>query len=234
MRKRFFTCVKQGQYNQEYNTQLSQLEQDQHTIINGHRNWAMKMSDGKYHNCNSVNYYVDITWHWDSRENAVMVTNVDLKLTPGTTDINLGGYWDALGFVNPNYPVHEQAGTFTPPAGDLPGVNGEAVWNEIGNKPGVQGLYTGNNNTHETLVRYSKNNSVPYKAVSLGNGKYDLLDMFIRANDGASNPNRHSSSDPINVMWSTLNTPVTVNLPVLKTQVLHYHYDETSVNFLVQ
>ncbi len=76
-------------YNQKlatYNNQMKSLIDDQHKIVNSSHVWPYTYTDKSgFHVDTSkpyakVDYHIDITWHWDSSINNVVVTNVDITL----------------------------------------------------------------------------------------------------------------------------------------------------------
>lgn len=210
----------QQEYNAKYDIQIRKLEQDQHTIINDQHIWFSDLHDHKYHAFTAAKYHLDITWHWDSVLNTVVVTNVDANIGPGNADVSAGGFWDAILFANPNSQIPQRFGSYPRNQPDLPGVNGEEVWREVSSVPGVLAFYTQNNRTHEWSTKYKHNDTVPYHAINLGNGKFNLLNAILRWNDGATTP----LSQPINVHWASTGTPVTVSIPLRQMSQVHYHY----------
>ena len=75
-------------YNQKlatYNNQMKSLIDDQHKIVNSSHVW-----------------HIDITWHWDSSINNVVVTNVDITLERDAPVSTANGFWDAMVLINPN------------------------------------------------------------------------------------------------------------------------------------
>lgn len=215
----------------DYNNEITKLESDQHTVVNSSYTWPLTIphldASKPYA---KVDYHFDITWHWDATAQNVIVTNVDVTLTRENPVSVGGGFWDALVFVNPNSKLNEPVGSFdTSKGGDIPGVTGDTIWNNLGNQPGVQAFFAQNNKTHAYTIKYNHNNSVPYGAVNKGNGVYDVLDGVIRQNDGTGH-------QILNVKWGNLSNFVTIHIPeapvkpTLKTTEVHYHYNPMIIN----
>lgn len=212
-----------AEYSQELANYYDKLKSDQHTVVNSSYIWPLV--DPHYDASKpyaKLEYHIDVTWHWDPIVKNVIVTNVDITLKRDTPVSVGGGFWDALVFVNPNSKIDEPIGSFT--GGDIPGVTGDTIWNELGNQPGVQAFFSQNNYSHAYTIKYHHNNSVPYAAVKKGNGTYDVLDGIIRRNDG-------STSHVLNVKWANLSNLVTVHFPplpvkpTLRKSQISYHYD---------
>lgn len=227
-------------YNQKlasYNQQMTSLTTDQHKIVNSSHVWPYAYTDksGLHGDWSrpyaKVNYHIDVTWHWDSSINNVVVTNVEITLGRDAPISTANGFWDAMVLINPNNTISQQGGTFKDGEPDLPGINGDIIWNNIGNKPGVQAFFAQNNGTHAFTIRYNHNNSVPYNGVNRGNGTYDVLDAYIRSNTGTAGTKA--------VKWDSISNLVTIQLPVPpvhpsvpakptpQTTTVRYHHDVT-------
>ena len=100
-----------------------------------------------------VNWSADITWHWDVAQKAVIVTKVNVTFDRVNPNHTGGGFWDAFVFMNPNTNVPQEAGTYLQKQGDIPGINGDSLWQKIGGggNSGIFAFYTQKNSTHESL-----------------------------------------------------------------------------------
>lgn len=179
-----------------------------------------------------VNWSADITWHWDVAQKAVIVTKVNVTFDRVNPNYAGGGFWDAFVFMNPNTNVPQEAGTYLRKQGDIPGINGDSLWQKIGGggNSGIFAFYTQKNSTHEYTIKYDFNNSVPFKAVDNHDGTWTVLKSVIRQNDGGVGSGANAL---FHILWHNNDTKVTVNpniptMPTFKTTEVHYHYDVTT------
>ena len=201
----------------DYNAKMAALEKDQHKIATYTQYWNY----GADQHFAVLKWTADLTWHWDSTKQQVVVTNVKITYTRGNPNYKGGGFWDAYVLMNPNMSVPEEGGAFTEPAPDLPGIDGNKLWQTIGtSQSGIFAFFAQNNKTYEYSIDYNLTSTVPYNAVNLGNGKYELLKSVMRQNTGT----RPTKS----VVWRETGVNVDIDLPVkptLKTTEAHYHYN---------
>lgn len=205
----------------KYNNEMRQYISDHHA--NGSLHWT----NGGYTNIN-VNY--DITWHWDSGRNKIVVTGVNTKINRADPEKRGGGYWDAWVYAAPGTSIPTFTGTFGGKDGDVPGVTGEKIWNSVSGIDGVYAFITQNNKTEETLIRYKDNTGKSYDAQYDGNGKWTLLAETSRWNRPASDLNSWISTwyewgPAVQLTLPVPPTPPTTTKPEPQKTSVNYHYD---------
>lgn len=216
----------------DYNQQMQNLAQDQIKHDSGTFTWPVPGHPLSQYYA-KVNWSADITWHWDVAQKAVIVTKVNVTFDRVNPNYAGGGFWDAFVFMNPNTNVPQEAGTYLRKQGDIPGINGDSLWQKIGGggNSGIFAFYTQKNSTHEYTIKYDFNNSVPFKAVDNHDGTWTVLKSVIRQNDGGVGSGANAL---FHILWHNNDTRVTVNpnvptIPTLKTTEAHYHYNTVTV-----
>ncbi|MFR0575731.1 LPXTG cell wall anchor domain-containing protein [Limosilactobacillus reuteri subsp. suis] len=216
----------------DYNQQMQNLAQDQIKHDSGTFTWPVPGHPLSQYYA-KVNWSADITWHWDVTQKAVIVTKVNVTFDRVNPNYAGGGFWDAFVFMNPNTNVPQEAGTYLRKQGDIPGINGDSLWQKIGGggNSGIFAFYTQKNSTHEYTIKYDFNNSVPFKAVDNHDGTWTVLKSVIRQNDGGVGSGANAL---FHILWHNNDTKVTVNpnvptIPTLKTTEAHYHYNTVNV-----
>lgn len=216
----------------DYNQQMQNLSQDQIKHDSGTFTWPVPGHPLSQYYA-KVNWSADITWHWDVAQKAVIVTKVNVTFDRVNPNYAGGGFWDAFVFMNPNTNVPQEAGTYLRKQGDIPGINGDSLWQKIGGggNSGIFAFYTQKNSTHEYTIKYDFNNSVPFKAVDNHDGTWTVLKSVIRQNDGGVGSGANAL---FHILWHNNDTKVTVNpniptMPTFKTTEVHYHYNTVTV-----
>ncbi len=216
----------------DYNQQMQNLSQDQIKHDSGTFTWPVPGHPLSEYFA-KVNWSADITWHWDVAQKAVIVTKVNVTFDRVNPNCAGGGFWDAFVFMNPNTNVPQEAGTYLRKQGDIPGINGDSLWQKIGGggNSGIFAFYTQKNSTHEYTIKYDFNNSVPFKAVDNHDGTWTVLKSVIRQNDGGVGSGANAL---FHILWHNNDTKVTVNpniptMPTFKTTEVHYHYNTVMV-----
>lgn len=206
----------------EYNTKLSELQQDHHAIGTAH-----------YTNGGLINLTLsyDLTWHYDVVRNTVIVTNsnVTLKENERTYQTNGNyGFWDTVIFERPDIALPSEPGHFigadTPEGTDLPGVNGEVLWNKY--KNGALAFFSQESNKdHPYVIHYGS--ATPYEAKNNGDGTFTVIKTAVRWR-GSNAPADHLEGQDNWVVWGESEPTVTISLPMIptrRTTNVHYHYD---------
>ena len=216
----------------DYNQQMQNLSQDQIKHDSGTFTWPVPGHPLSQYYA-KVNWSADITWHWDVAQKAVIVTKVNVTFDRVNPNYAGGGFWDAFVFMNPNTNVPQEAGTYLRKQGDIPGINGDSLWQKIGGggNSGIFAFYTQKNSTHEYTIKYDFNNSVPFKAVDNHDGTWTVLKSVIRQNDGGVGSGANAL---FHILWHNNDTKVTINpniptMPTFKTTEVHYHYNTVMV-----
>ena len=213
---------------QKYNHEIELLTHDQHKLASDSFSFGESwLGKGKWFA--KVDSNIDVTWHYDIAKNQVIVTNVKIDMQRIDPNTKGGGFWDSVVFMNPSVFVPEEVGTFLPPAPDLPGINGDSLWQKIGagnGKSGIFAFFTQNNATWNYSIKHS-NNGIPFVAKNVGNGTWQLLSSVARWNNGGKQTGHNEWS----VEWGNDGTYITVQLPQPPkqppVQEIHYHYIKT-------
>ena len=221
----------------DYNQQMQNLSQDQIKHDSGTFTWPVPGHPLSQYYA-KVNWSADITWHWDVAQKAVIVTKVNVTFDRVNPNHTGGGFWDAFVFMNPNTNVPQEAGTYLQKQGDIPGINGDSLWQKIGGggNSGIFAFYTQKNSTHEYTIKYDFNNSVPFKAVDNHDGTWTVLKSVIRQNDGGVGSGANAL---FHILWHNNDTKVTVNpniptMPTFKTTEVHYHYNTSVITSVIR
>lgn len=192
-----------------------------------HSTGSLHWTNGGYTNI-TVDY--DLTWHWDTSKNKVVVTNNKMNISRTDPEKKGGGYWDAWVYAAPGTSIPTFTGTFSGNEGDVPGVTGEKIWNAVSGIDGVYSFITQNNKTEETIIRYKDNKGKTYDAQYDGNGKWTLLVETSRWNQPSPSSDSWTSTwyawgPAVQITLPTPPTPPTATKPKLKTTSVNYHYD---------
>lgn len=210
----------QKQNNTEYDNQMRNLASDQHT--KGTQTYV----NGGYMNL-TCNY--DITWHYDISKDQVIVTNADVKLVrkdPEKYADMTNGFWDSFAFVKPNATIPHEDGTYTwadePNHSDLPGVNGDYLWNMV--KSDAMAFFSQDSNRTASpyVIKYST--QTPYVAAKNADGTYTLMLTLDRYRDGVT-----AIGQPNRPVWTVDSKKVTISIPQRKTTEVHYRYNTVMV-----
>ena len=87
-----------------------------------------------------IDYNYDVTYHYNMATDQIIVTNIKINLNREEPTQKGNGFWDTVIFANPNANLPQELGNYYLPNGDLPGINGDSLWNKYGNnnKPKFQ------------------------------------------------------------------------------------------------
>ena len=171
--------------------------------------------------------------------NTVIVTNsnVTLKENERTYQTNGNyGFWDTVIFERPDIALPSEPGHFigadTPEGTDLPGVNGEVLWNKY--KNGALAFFSQESNKdHPYVIHYGS--ATPYEAKNNGDGTFTVIKTAVRSRDSNA-PADHLEGQDNWVVWGESEPTVTISLPMIPTRRatnVHYHYDTKSVKILM-
>ena len=208
--------ITQKQNNADYDRQMQALVSDQHT------RGTQTYTNGGYMNL-TCNY--DITWHYDIIRDQVIVTNVDVNLTrkdPEKYTWMTNGFWDSFAFVKPDAAIPHENGTYTwadePGHSDLPGVDGDSLWNMVKNAAMAFFSQDSNKNASPYVIKYAT--QTPYAATKNSDGTYTLMMTLDRYRDGITAIGQ--ANRPV---WTVDSEKVTVTMPQRKISSVNYHYD---------
>lgn len=219
---------------------LKKITSDQHAT--GSYPIIFGQKDGQNYFNYDVNY--DVTYHWDTDANKILVTDVKLNLVRHDPELRGGGFWDAIAVVAPDANVPTETGVFGEGAngkGDLDNTNGETLWDKIKSQVGNKlfGYTAQNNQTEEYTIKYNTDSFTPYYAEAQADGSWILLRTYCRLNEDAddSKAGQNEHYTTAKVYWGRLDAQVTTpsipNVPeppvepTRETTTINYHYDKT-------
>ena len=203
-----------------YQKQIDKLSADQHTT------GSERFTNGGYMDV-TCNY--DITWHYDKNTGNVVVTNVQVNLVrkdPEKYADMTNGFWDSYAFVKPDAQLPHEKGTYpwgdAPGHSDLPGVDGEYLWNLV--KKDAMAFYTQDSNRTASpyVIKYAT--QTPYNAVKDSDGTYTLMITLDRWRTGDV-----ALGQPNHPVWGVMPKKVSISIPDAPNSTMHYHYDVASV-----
>lgn len=211
-----FKLVTQKQAWDAYQKQIDKLSADQHTT------GSERFTNGGYMDV-TCNY--DITWHYDKNTGNVVVTNVQVNLVrkdPEKYADMTNGFWDSYAFVKPDAQLPHEKGTYpwgdAPGHSDLPGVDGEYLWNLV--KKDAMAFYTQDSNRTASpyVIKYAT--QTPYNAVKDSDGTYTLMITLDRWRTGDV-----ALGQPNHPVWGVMPKKVSISIPDAPNSTIHYHYD---------
>lgn len=203
-----------------YQKQIDKLSADQHTT------GSERFTNGGYMDV-TCNY--DITWHYDKNTGNVVVTNVQVNLVrkdPEKYADMTNGFWDSYAFVKPDAQLPHEKGTYpwgdAPGHSDLPGVDGEYLWNLV--KKDAMAFYTQDSNRTASpyVIKYAT--QTPYNAVKDSDGTYTLMITLDRWRTGDV-----ALGQPNHPVWGVMPKKVSISIPDAPNSTIHYHYDVAKV-----
>lgn len=173
----------------------------------------------------------DLTWHYDITRNTVIVTNSDVTLKEDERTYQTSGkygFWDTVIFVKPNTILPSEPGHFigadTPEGTDLPGINGEVLWNKY--KNGALAFFSQESSKdHPCIIHYGA--VTPFEAKNNGDGTFTIIKTIGRWRASNAPADQLEGQDNW-VAWGQSEPTVTISLPIAptrKTTNTHYHYD---------
>ena len=223
----------QKQNNQEYDQENSNFQQkikslttDQHATGSS---FFMNGSDNK-NGYMKIDYNYDVTYHYNMATDQIIVTNIKINLNREEPTQKGNGFWDTVIFANPNANLPQELGNYYLPNGDLPGINGDSLWNKYGNNnKDVFAFVSQNNQTEQYTIKYNTSGITPYAVNRNSDGTFTLFKTMDRGNL----PNHSGNGDQgWHIWWINGNLKKTITVPQApqrKTTEVHYHYDVMNV-----
>ncbi len=225
----------QKQNNQEYDQENSNFQQkikslttDQHATGSS---FFMNGSDNK-NGYMKIDYNYDVTYHYNMATDQIIVTNIKINLNREEPTQKGNGFWDTVIFANPNANLPQELGNYYLPNGDLPGINGDSLWNKYGNNnKDVFAFVSQNNQTEQYTIKYNTSGITPYAVNRNSDGTFTLFKTMDRGNL----PNHSGNGDQgWHIWWINGNLKKTITVPQApqrKTSEVHYHYNPVKVQF---
>ena len=103
-----------------------------------------------------IDYNYDVTYHYNMATDQIIVTNIKINLNREEPTQKGNGFWDTVIFANPNANLPQELGNYYLPNGDLPGINGDSLWNKYGNNnKDVFAFVSQNNQTEQYTIKYN-------------------------------------------------------------------------------
>lgn len=223
----------QKQNNQEYDQENSNFQQkikslttDQHATGSS---FFMNGSDNK-NGYMKIDYNYDVTYHYNMATDQIIVTNIKINLNREEPTQKGNGFWDTVIFANPNANLPQELGNYYLPNGDLPGINGDSLWNKYGNNnKDVFAFVSQNNQTEQYTIKYNTSGITPYAVNRNSDGTFTLFKTMDRGNL----PNHSGNGDQgWHIWWINGNLKKTITVPQApqrKTTEVHYHYNPVNV-----
>lgn len=209
------------QENAKFQQEINSLTTDQHAkgtsfFMNGsdHKNGYMK-----------IDYNYDVTYHYNIAKDQIIVTDVKIKLNREEPTQKGNGFWDTVIFANPNANLPQELGNYFLPNGDLPGTNGDSLWNKYGNNnKDVFAFVSQNNQTEQYTIKYNTNGITPYAVNRNSDGTFTLFKTMDRGNL----PNHSGNGDQgWHIWWANGNLRKTITIPQApQRKATETHYDK--------
>lgn len=211
----------------EYNQEVDKLAQPQHFI--GSENWTNVW--GGYFNF-KFNY--DVTYTYDKHTDQVTVHNVQFHIDRLEPTKHGGGFWDSIMFTAPGVwnSIPKSTQDFWWPNGDVPGIDGNQLWQNSGARvDNVFAFLAQNNKTGEYIIKY-KPLSHPYTVSRNSDGAFTLFTDINRDNntigyDSKGVPNHWRPGWGGESWKQNLNIPTPPTPP--STSSVSYHYNVLKV-----
>ena len=209
----------------EYNQQVNKLAQPQHFI--GSEDWTNVW--GGFFNF-KFNY--DVTYTYDKHTDQVTVHDVKFHIDRLEPTKHGGGFWDSVMFTAPGVwnSIPKSTQDFWWPNGDVPGIDGNQLWQNSGARvDNVFAFLAQNNKTGEYIIKY-KPLSHSYTVSRNSDGTFTLFTDINRDNntigyDSNGVPNHWRPGWGGESWKQNLSIPTP---PTRKTSSVSYHYNETT------
>ncbi|WP_414152246.1 LPXTG cell wall anchor domain-containing protein [Limosilactobacillus reuteri] len=177
-----------------------------------------------------IDYNYDVTYHYNIATDQIIVTNIKINLNREEPTQKGNGFWDTVIFANPNANLPQELGNYYLPNGDLPGINGDSLWNKYGNNnKDVFAFVSQNNQTEQYTIKYNTSGITPYAVNRNSDGTFTLFKTMDRGNL----PNHSGNGDQgWHIWWINGNLKKTITVPQApqrKTSEVHYHYNTVMV-----
>ncbi|WP_349584987.1 KxYKxGKxW signal peptide domain-containing protein [Leuconostoc citreum] len=158
--------------------------------------------------------HYDYTYHWDNDKGTFIITKVDIRFDSATPDKKGAGFWDTVYVQGPKYTIPQDSDKGYIQGGADVKENGNTLWEQIKDpKYGVLFFLSQNNRTGEVVVHQNNSAGVPFEAVQLPNGDFEIARFVSRNRQG--NPGIHNSEY---ANWIVGNKVViNPNIPVVPT-----------------
>ena len=211
----------------EYNQQVNKLAQPQHFI--GSEDWTNVW--GGFFNF-KFNY--DVTYTYDKHTDQVTVHDVKFHIDRLEPTKHGGGFWDSVMFTAPGVwnSIPKSTQDFWWPNGDVPGIDGNQLWQNSGARvDNVFAFLAQNNKTGEYIIKY-KPLSHSYTVSRNSDGTFTLFTDINRDNntigyDSNGVPNHWRPGWGGESWKQNLSIPTP---PTRKTSSVSYHYNELKTN----
>ncbi len=129
--------------------------------------------------------HYDYTYHWDNAKRTFVVTKVDIRFDSQSPDKKGAGFWDTVYVQGPKFAIPQDSAKGHIQGGADITENGDTLWQQIKNpKYGVLFYLSQNNKTGQVVVHQDNTAGVPYEAVQLPNGDYELARFISRNRQG--------------------------------------------------
>lgn len=213
----------------EYNQQVDKLAQPQHFI--GSEDWTNAW--GGYFNF-KFNY--DVTYTYDKHTDQVTVHDVKFHIDRLEPTKHGGGFWDSIMFTAPGVwnSIPKSTQDFWWPNGDVPGIDGNQLWQNSGARvDNVFAFLAQNNKTGEYIIKY-KPLSHSYTISRNSDGTFTLFTDINRDNntigyDSNGVPNHWRPGWGGESWKQNLSIPTP---PTRKTSSVGYHYNVANVTHI--
>lgn len=213
----------------EYNQQVDKLAQPQHFI--GSEDWTNAW--GGYFNF-KFNY--DVTYTYDKHTDQVTVHDVKFHIDRLEPTKHGGGFWDSIMFTVPGVwnSIPKSTQDFWWPNGDVPGIDGNQLWQNSGARvDNVFAFLAQNNKTGEYIIKY-KPLSHSYTISRNSDGTFTLFTDINRDNntigyDSNGVPNHWRPGWGGESWKQNLSIPTP---PTRKTSSVGYHYNVANVTHI--
>ena len=207
----------------EYNQQVDKLAQPQHFI--GAENWTNVW--GGFFNF-KFNY--DVTYTYNKDTDQVTVLDIKFHIDRLEPTKHGGGFWDSIMFTAPGVwnSIPKSTQDFWWPNGDVPGIDGNQLWQNSGARvDNVFAFLAQNNKTGEYIIKY-KPLSHPYTVSRNSDGAFTLFTDINRDNNiigynSKGVPNHWRPGWGGESWKQNLNIPTPPTPP--STTSVSYHYD---------
>lgn len=162
---------------------------------------------------NGVLHY-DYTYHWDNNKQTFIVTQVSYTFDSARPDQKGNGFWDAVYVQAPKSAIPKDGAKGQIQHGTDLVQNGDTLWQSVqGSQYGVMFFLSQNNKTGAVTTHVDNTSFVPYEAVQLPDGSYELARFIVRNRQGDPNI---TNSEYAN--WMEANKVIVQsNIPVVPT-----------------
>lgn len=123
----------------------------------------------------------DYTYHWEMKKDTFVISKVSLQFQKQAPDHKGAGFWDTVYVQGPKFAIPEDSAKGNIKGGADLKEDGNSLWNQVKDtKYGVMFYLSQHNKTGEMISHQDTDAGIPYEAVQLENGDFEVARFISR------------------------------------------------------